>query len=488
DKNIKFIVRGLSFVFVYDARDDYQPPTNIEGVEQYIIGSQSIVSIIESLPEFNLVSSELTWPKFMVNTYQNVVINSQSDTKDLSQSKNNSIFIPEKNIELEREQGQNSNQQIVIDNEQKPDNLIDQQAIKNEIIKLDDESEAEEVSTAVKKVVHYHKQRAKVLKFLFTPNAVRISLAAEMGWNPNIFYKMTNDFLAVERLKLLRVEVVPGSYDLVFARKHRQVIYYQDCLANRELSSGGGNTKILIGRNEQNNEIVYYNLDSEDPHALIAGMTKSGKSVLLNIFIVDLIRTNTTNELKLILVDPKQVEFTRYKNIPYLDEDGIITDKNLAIEKLLGVVDEMESRYTLFQEAGVNDLTKYNVCTVIKMPRIVLIFDEFADWMLDDDFKKKASDAIQRLAGKARAAGIHLIVSTQRPDNTVVPAILRANLGAKFALRVDTEKNSNIIIDEPGAEKLLGYGHLIARFAGEKLYVQSAFMADEYIDKILAEI
>lgn len=148
----------------------------------------------------------------------------------------------------------------------------------------------------------------------------------------------------------------------------------------------------------------------------------------------------------------------------------------------------MESRYTLFQQAGVNDLTKYNASTRSKIPRIVLIFDEFADWMLDDDFKKKASDAIQRLAGKARAAGIHLIISTQRPDNTVVPAILHANLGEKFALRVDTEKNSNIIIDEPGAEKLLGYGHLIARFAGEKLYVQSAFMADEYIDKILAEI
>ena len=217
-------------------------------------------------------------------------------------------------------------------------------------------------------------------------------------------------------------------------------------------------------------------------------MTKSGKSVLLNIFIIDLIRTNTIDELKLILIDPKQVEFTRYKNIPYLDEDGIITKKELAIEKLHGLVSEMERRYSLFSEAGVNELSKYNKKVKIKIPRIVLIFDEFADWMLDDEFKQDASNAIQSLSGKARAAGIHLIVSTQRPDNTVVVPILRANLGAKFALRVDSEKNSKIILDESGAEKLLGYGHMIVKFAGEKQYVQSAYMSDEYIDEVLESL
>jgi DNA segregation ATPase FtsK/SpoIIIE-like protein len=286
----------------------------------------------------------------------------------------------------------------------------------------------------------------------------------------------------------LRVEVVPGAYNLVFERKDRQVILYQDCLVDRELTNGSGNTKILLGRKEKDNDVIYYNLDSEDPHALVAGMTKSGKSVLLNIFIIDLIRTNTVDELKLILIDPKQVEFTRYKNISYLDEDGIIINKELAIEKLHDVVGEMEKRYSLFKEAGVNELSKYNKKIGTSLPRIVLIFDEFADWMLDDEFKRSASEAMQRLAGKARAAGIHLVISTQRPDNTVLPMILRGNLGAKFALRVDTEKNSNIIIDEPGAEKLLGYGHMIVKFAGEKQYVQSAYMSDEYIDEVLESL
>jgi S-DNA-T family DNA segregation ATPase FtsK/SpoIIIE len=469
DKNIHFVVRGMSYVFVYDYEDDYQSPTDTDEFQQYTIGLNSIKSIIESLPNFNFTSCELTLPTYNTIATANSVIET-------------TIIEVKNEVVSEEVLDHNSNTNDVV-------HVEEAKKIQKEVEKAEiEKTEGNMISHAVKKVVMYHKYRAKILKYLFTPNAVRISLEPELGWNENIFYKMSNDFLSVERLQLLRVEVVPGSYDLVFQRKQRQVISYQDCLDNRELSEGFGNTKILLGRNEANNEVVYYNLDSEDPHALIAGMTKSGKSVLLNIFIIDLIRTNKIDELELILVDPKQVEFTRYKNIPYLDDDGIITNKDLAIKKLHDVVEEMEKRYSLFQEANVNDLIKYNTKITNKLARIVLIFDEFADWMLDDEFKRSASDAIQRLAGKARAAGIHLIVSTQRPDNTVVPMILRANLGAKFALRVDTEKNSNIIIDESGAEKLLGYGHMITKFAGQKQYIQSAFISDEYIEEVLESL
>ena len=454
DKSINFIVRGMSYVFVHNLEEDNQHVTEIEGVKQYIIGSNSIVSMIESLPEFKLVSSELTWPK-----YDNV------EGKSLPEVIPPEIIVP-------------------------PITLPTLPPIVTPPVVPEDESieEVEQVSRDVKQVVMHHNYRAKIKHHLFTPNSLRISLEPELGWKPKIFYNMSNDFLTVKGLELLRVEPVKGAYDLVFRRENRQIISYEECLIDRELSDGFGNTKILLGRNEENNKVVYYNLDSEDPHALIAGMTKSGKSVLLNIFIVDMITTNTIDELKLILVDPKKVEFTRYKNIPYLDEDGIITNKDLAIVKLHGLVTEMEKRYSLFSEAGVNELSKYNNQVTEKLPRIILIFDEFADWMLDDEFKRDVSSAVQSLSGKARAAGIHLVVSTQRPDNTVVVPILRANLGAKFALRVDSEKNSNIILDEPGAEKLLGYGHMIVKFAGEKQYVQSAFMSDDYIDNVLKNI
>lgn len=479
DKSIKFIVRGISVVCVYDHEENWQHETGIENVTQYIIGSKSIVKMIEELPQFDPMLPDLKLPTYELQIQQ------------LSYKENSYVEpVKEETIEASTPPSETSStptntpiDRVIVAAESEDDarNLAEEKAKKEAA----EQAEGETVSAAVKQVVMHHGYRAKILRFLFTPNAIRVSLEPELGWNENIFYKMSNDFLAVKMLKLLRVEVVPGSYDLVFSRKERQVISYEDCLKNRELSDGPGNTKILIGRNEENNEVVYYNLDSEDPHALIGGMTKSGKSVLLNIFIVDLIRTNTSDELRLILVDPKQVEFTRYRGIPYLDEDGIITKKELAIKKLHSIVNEMERRYSLFAETGVNEINKYNRKVDKKIPRIVLIFDEFADWMLDDTFKKEASSAVQSLSGKARAAGIHLIVSTQRPDNSVVVPILRANLGAKFALRVDSEKNSVIILDEPGAEKLLGYGHMIAKFAGQKQHIQTAFISDEFIETVL---
>ena len=450
DSSINYIVRGISCVFVHDYEDTVEQEVNIDGVSQYIIGSKSIVKMIESVSDFDVsLFNELSLPLYKGMQRKDIVVKKEQIIKKIEEKKS----------------------------EKKIDN--NQENVEKE------KMEVSEVSKGVQAVVMHHKHRAKIKQHLFTPNTLRVSLEPELGWKPKMFYDMSNDFLTVKGLELLRVEPVKGAYDLIFKREDRKIIHYQDCLKNRELSDGFGNTKILIGRNEENNEVVYYNLDSEDPHALIGGMTKSGKSVLLNIFIVDLIRTNSVDELQLILVDPKQVEFTRYKDISYLDEDGIITKKELAIEKLHMVVEEMEKRYTLFAERGVNEINKYNKKVDEKLPRIILVFDEFADWMLDDTFKKDASSAVQSLSGKARAAGIHLIVSTQRPDNTVVVPILRANLGAKFALRVDSEKNSNIIIDEGGAEKLLGYGHMISKFAGQKQYVQSGFMSDAYIDEVL---
>jgi S-DNA-T family DNA segregation ATPase FtsK/SpoIIIE len=453
DNGINYVVRGISCVFVYDYEDTIEQETNMDGLSQYIIGSKSIVKMIESVSDFDVSLLEgLALPKYQGMKQKENVVKKEEVVEEVEvKVVENKIDDVQKGIEKEK-------------------------------------LEVSEVSKGVQAVVMHHKHRAKIKKHLFTPNTLRVSLEPELGWKPKMFYDMSNDFLTVKGLELLRVEPVKGAYDLIFKREDRKIIHYKDCLENRELSNGFGNTKILIGRNEENNNIVYYNLDSEDPHALIGGMTKSGKSVLLNIFIIDLIRTNSVAELKLILIDPKQVEFTRYRGIPYLDDDGIITNKELAIEKLNMVVDEMERRYKLFSENSVNEINKYNNKIDEKLPRIVLIFDEFADWMLDDEFKKSASSAVQSLSGKARAAGIHLIVSTQRPDNTVVVPILRANLGAKFALRVDSEKNSNIILDEGGAENLLGYGHMIVKFAGQKLYMQSGFISDEYIDMVLSEI
>lgn len=371
-----------------------------------------------------------------------------------------------------------------IDKEIKPEKIENKST---KIIKVQKTEENEEIinnlKNSIKRVFRYHNLRANITDIKFTPNAIRVSLKPELGWNEAMLYKTKNDFLTVEGLELLRVEALKGKYDLVFKRDKREIVYYKDLIKNRIKSEGFGNTKILVGLDESSGETVYYDLDSEDPHALVGGMTKSGKSVLLNLFIIDLITTNSPDELRLYLIDPKQVEFIRYQDIPHLEK--IVTTKEETIEILKNLVDEMERRYTLFKEVRVNEIKKYNKNSLIKLPRIVVIFDEFADFMLDKEFKKEAENYIQRLSQKARAAGIHLIVSTQRPDNSVVSPLLRANLGAKFALRVDKDNNSEIILGEKGAEKLLGYGHMIAKFAGERHYIQGAFISDEEIENIL---
>jgi hypothetical protein len=368
---------------------------------------------------------------------------------------------------------------------EKVENKTITKKVENEINKNENNDFIEQIKKSIKIVFRHHNLRANIIDVKFTPNAIRVSLKPELGWNETKLYKTKNDFLTVESLDLIRIEPLKGKYDLVFKREKREIVYYKDLIKDRK-SNENSNTKIIVGIDESNGEIVYYDLDSEDPHALVGGMTKSGKSVLLNLFIIDLITTNSPDDLKLYLIDPKQVEFSKYQNIPHLEK--IVTKKEEVIEVLKYLVDEMEKRYTLFKECKVNEIKKYNQNSLIKLPRIVVIFDEFASLILDKEFKEEAESYIKRLSQESRAAGIHLIIATQRPDNSVVIPILRANLGAKFALRVDTDKNSKIILDEEGAEKLLGYGHLIAKFAGEKHYVQGAFISDEEIEKILNKL
>ena len=337
----------------------------------------------------------------------------------------------------------------------------------------------------IKEVFRYHDLQAVIKEIKLTPNSIIVSLKPNLGWKAqNIESKVKDDFLTVKGLELLRVEAVKGSMNLVFKRDKREIVYYKD-IKQREVSKEGyGNTKILIGIDEKNGELVYYDLNSEDPHALIGGMTKSGKSVLLSEMIVDLIRTNSIDDIEFILIDPKKVEFTLFEDSKYVKE--VITEKERAIEVLQNLVDEMEKRYEKIREYKLKDINKLYEKTKIKFKRIVVVFDEVADWMVDKDFKKAVEDALSRLSSKARAAGIHLIIATQRPDNSVISPILRANLGAKFALKVDSDKNSNIILGESGAENLLGYGHILAKFNGEKYYIQGCYLDEQEIIEFLS--
>ena len=213
------------------------------------------------------------------------------------------------------------------------------------------------------------------------------------------------------------------------------------------------------------------------PHLLVAGSTGSGKSVCINTIIAGLLYKYSPDYVKLILVDPKVVELSNYNGIPHL-LTPVVTDSKKAASALHWAVAEMERRYKAFAESHVRDISSFNEHAEEKMPFIVIIIDELADLMMVA--KVDVEDAILRLAQKARAAGIHLILATQRPSVDVITGIVKANIPSRIAFAVSSQTDSRTILDMGGAEKLLGKGDMLFYPIGinKPVRVQGAFVSD----------
>ena len=217
------------------------------------------------------------------------------------------------------------------------------------------------------------------------------------------------------------------------------------------------------------------------PHLLVAGATGSGKSVGLNAFIVSLIKAKRSHELKFVLIDPKRIEFSVYNNQEYMYMP-VITDNNKAALALKHLVEEMNNRYTLFETSKTKNIAEYNQKNK-KIPYIVAIVDEFSDLVLTN---KSVETYIQLLAQKARAAGIHLILSTQRPSIDVVTGSVKANFPSRLAFKTASGVDSKTILDTTGAEDLLGRGDgLYLAGSGELTRIHGAYISTEEIEAIL---
>ncbi|MBO7345686.1 MAG: hypothetical protein J6U92_07110 [Clostridia bacterium] len=232
---------------------------------------------------------------------------------------------------------------------------------------------------------------------------------------------------------------------------------------------------------------------AKGPHYLVAGSTGSGKSVCLNLMLISMIMRYSPEDLRLILVDPKGVEFRPYEHIPHLMIDEIITEPKKALAVLQWCYDEMERRYKEFQsQEGVVDIDSYNEVvasdTVAKMPRIVVVVDELSNLM--ETCKKEMDARILALAQKARAAGIHLVLATQRPSVDVITGTIKANLPSRIALKLMSFADSNTIISEGGAEKLLGNGDMLYRNSGmnECERYQGAYISRREVNNIVKYI
>ena len=224
------------------------------------------------------------------------------------------------------------------------------------------------------------------------------------------------------------------------------------------------------------------------PHVLIAGSTGSGKSVCINTIITSIVYNAKPSEVKLVMVDPKVVELSVYNGIPHL-LIPVVTDPKKAAGALAWAVQEMDNRYNLFAEKGVRDLAGYNKAleseNMGKLPQIVVIVDELADLMMVA--AKDVEESICRLAQKARAAGMHLVIATQRPSVDVITGLIKANVPSRIAFAVSSQVDSRTILDQVGAEKLLGKGDMLYFPAGaaKPTRVQGAFVSDEEVEQIV---
>lgn len=284
----------------------------------------------------------------------------------------------------------------------------------------------------------------------------------------------------------VRIEApIPGKslVGIEVPNRSLEIVGLKNILASDEMTKFKSKLAVALGRDTSSKPVVV-DLDRM-PHVLIAGTTGSGKSVLINAFIGSLLYRNSPDELKLILIDPKRVELTNYNGIPHLLTQ-VITEPEKILSALKWAMAEMDRRYKLFQSVGVRNITGYNEMSGFQaLPYIVIIVDELADLMMFAPVE--IEDAITRIAQLARATGIHLVVATQRPSVDVITGLIKANIPCRIAFNVSSMVDSRVILDGPGAEKLLGRGDMLflPPDASKPVRIQGVLVQDSEISNLI---
>ncbi len=331
---------------------------------------------------------------------------------------------------------------------------------------------------------------AKVVQVTQGPTVTRFEIQPAVGVKVNSIVNLSNDIALNLRAKSLRIEApIPGkaAVGIEIENDHSNMIFLRDIIDTPEFKDAKSKLSFAVGKDISGNPIIA-DLKSM-PHLLIAGATGSGKSVCINTIITSLLYKATPDEVKLILVDPKVVELGNYNGIPHL-LIPVVTDPTKAAAALNWAVSEMLGRYKKFADTGVKDLDSYNEKMAKteggeKMPQVVIIIDELADLMMAAP--SQVEESICRLAQMARAAGMHLIVATQRPSVNVITGVIKANIPSRIAFQVTSQVDSRTIIDMGGAEKLVGKGDMLfgPSGSGKPYRVQGCFVSDEEVKKVI---
>ena len=308
---------------------------------------------------------------------------------------------------------------------------------------------------------------AKVQNVVIGPTVTRYEIEMPEGISVKRILSLDADIAyALSANGQIRIEApIPGRSIVGIEVPNSKVakVSIKDVLQSKEFSLSPSPLTFALGKDITGN-VKVCNLQKM-PHLLVAGTTGSGKSVCLNSIIISILYKASPDEVKFIMIDPKQVELSMYEGLPHMVVPRVITDPTKAVNALSWAVDEMERRFKLISEEKVRNIGEYNKLDKVlqnkvkKMPYLVIIFDEFADFMAVA--KNEIEDKIRRIAQKARAAGIHLILATQRPSTDVVTGTLKGNLPARIAFKVASRVDSEVILGSTGAEKLLGYGDML---------------------------
>ena len=329
------------------------------------------------------------------------------------------------------------------------------------------------------------KVRANVIDVTRGPSVTRFELEPAPGVKVSSVVNLADDIALRLAAPGVRIEApIPGKSAIGIEAPNTK----NDTVCFREVVDDEGvrkePSKLCIGLGKDiSGNIISADL-SKMPHLLVAGSTGSGKSVCINTIIAGILYKARPEEVKLILVDPKVVELSNYNGIPHL-LTPVVTEPKKAASALHWAVAEMERRYKAFADNHVREIKSYNEQATEKMPYIVIIIDELSDLMMVA--KVDVEDAILRLAQKARAAGIHLILATQRPSVDVITGIVKANIPSRIAFAVSSQTDSRTILDMGGAEKLLGKGDMLFYPIGmnKPVRVQGAFVTDAELNKIV---
>ena len=348
-----------------------------------------------------------------------------------------------------------------------------------------------DVATRLQKTLYSFGVQAKVENVSVGPAITRYELKPAEGVRVSKIANLADDIALNLAAETIRIEApIPGkqAVGIEVPNTEKETVHFRDVVESDAFQDSKSKLSVALGKD------VAGNMEIADiakmPHALIAGATGSGKSVCINTLITSIIYKAKPSEVKFVMVDPKVVELSVYNGIPHL-LIPVVTDPKKAAGALAWAVQEMDNRYNVFAQKGVRDLKGYNALAEKEegtgtLPQIVIIIDELADLMMVA--AKEVEDSICRLAQKARAAGMHLIIATQRPSVDVITGIIKANIPSRIAFAVSSQVDSRTILDQVGAEKLLGKGDMLFYPSGapKPVRVQGAFVSDEEVEKIVS--